>query len=248
MSVSSSRRRTCSSPRVAGPVPPPAPGGAIVATIAAGVRRTICDVGTSGTRSTIAAWPAMSPPAGMTPTVVTPPLRAGARCTLAGLKPSHTVNAAEMPSSPDGITSRVSATAPISTTPSCVAAFTRPGVTHLPVASTRCAPAGMATSRPTAAMRPSRMSTVPFSMRGPLTGYTVPPVMAIVCAAAAEAARSAAVGSARSTRAGRISGSLRPARRARSRARSRCATAAPGRGGRRGARRRSTPSRRGRRR
>ena len=36
-------------------------------------------------------------------------------------------------------------------------------------------------------MAPSSMSTVPFSMGGPDTGYTLPPVMAIVCADAAEA-------------------------------------------------------------
>ena len=45
----------------------------------------------------------------------------------------------------------------------------------------------MATLAPTATILPSRMSTVPFSIVGPLTGYTVPPVMAMVCAAATEA-------------------------------------------------------------
>src|SRR5437588_12942933 len=55
-----------------------------------------------------------------------------------------------------------------------------PGVTTLPVASMRVAPFGTATLVPTAAMRPSRISTVAFSSFGPDTGYTVPPVMAIV--------------------------------------------------------------------
>jgi len=37
---------------------------------------------------------------------------------------------------------------------------------------------------PTAEIFPSVMTTVPFSMTGPLTGYTFPPVIAIVCASA----------------------------------------------------------------
>ena len=57
-----------------------------------------------------------------------------------------------------------------------------PGVTTLPAASMRVAPFGTATLVPTAAMRPSRISTVAFSSFGPDTGYTVPPVMAMVWA------------------------------------------------------------------
>jgi len=48
----------------------------------------------------------------------------------------------------------------------------------------RCAPAGIGTFAPTAAILPLVIMTVPFSISGPLTGYTFPPVMAIVCAAA----------------------------------------------------------------
>jgi hypothetical protein len=81
------------------------------------------------------------------------------------------------------VPSRVLETAPISTIASCVDAFTRPGVTTLPVASIRCASPGMAMPAPTATIRPSRIKTVPPSITGPLTGYTLPPVIAIVCAA-----------------------------------------------------------------
>jgi hypothetical protein len=45
----------------------------------------------------------------------------------------------------------------------------------------------MATFAPTAVMRPFVMTTVPFSIGGPLTGKTFPPVMAIVCARAVPA-------------------------------------------------------------
>ena len=51
----------------------------------------------------------------------------------------------------------------------------------------RVAPAGMVTFAPTAATFPFVIRTVPCSILGPLTGYTVPPVMAIVCAPAVAA-------------------------------------------------------------
>ena len=59
----------------------------------------------------------------------------------------------------------------------------RPGVTNLPVASTLSAPAGTATLAPTAAILPSRTSTVPLGMTPRVTVRTVPPVMASVAAA-----------------------------------------------------------------
>ncbi len=65
----------------------------------------------------------------------------------------------------------------------------RPGVTQRPLASTRVAPSGTATSVPTASIFPSRSTTVAFSSFGPDTGYTVPPVMAIVCARTGPAKR-----------------------------------------------------------
>ena len=102
-----------------------------------------------------------------------------------GLNPSHTLCEAVMASPrPCAGVSFVSWTAPISTTPNVVATFTIPGVTHLPEASMRVASEGMVTFAPTETIRPPRMSTVPFSITGPLTGCTRPPVMAIVCAAA----------------------------------------------------------------
>ncbi len=57
-----------------------------------------------------------------------------------------------------------------------------PGVTHFPLASTRMASAGMLTLLPTAAIFPSRIKTVALGSFGPETGYTVPPVIAMVCA------------------------------------------------------------------
>ena len=45
-----------------------------------------------------------------------------------------------------------------------------PGVIHLPVASTRIAPAGTATFAPTAVIRPFWMTMVPLAIRGPDTG------------------------------------------------------------------------------
>ena len=64
-------------------------------------------------------------------------------------------------------------------------------MTHLPVASMRVAPAGMVTFAPTAVTLPFVIRTVPCSIFGPLTGYTLPPVMAIVCAPAVAAHTSA---------------------------------------------------------
>src|SRR6184192_2337800 len=57
-----------------------------------------------------------------------------------------------------------------------------PGVTHFPLASMRLAPEGIATLLPTATIRPSRISTLASATFGPETGYTVPPVMAMVWA------------------------------------------------------------------
>src|SRR5687767_3008689 len=72
-----------------------------------------------------------------------------------------------------------------------------PGVTTFPVASMRVAPAGMAIPAPTAAMRPFWMMTVPLRIGGPEIGCTVPPTMAMVCAAPGAAASRAAAAAAR---------------------------------------------------
>ena len=71
-----------------------------------------------------------------------------------------------------------------------------PGVTHLPRASIICAPCGMPTLRPAAAIRPLRMMTTPPGIGSePSPSATVPPVIAMVWAAAgsAAAASSAAI-------------------------------------------------------
>src|SRR3546814_8110520 len=59
--------------------------------------------------------------------------------------------------------SLVGSTASTSTRPTREKPATSPGATHLPVASTIVASAGTATPAPAAAMRPSRMTTVPPS-------------------------------------------------------------------------------------
>ena len=87
-----------------------------------------------------------------------------------GFNPSHGLKAAATRSRPFAIISRVAGTEPISSSPTRDEPFTKPGVTTLPVASMRCAPAGTVTDAPTATMRPSRMSTVPLSIGGALTG------------------------------------------------------------------------------
>ena len=112
-------------------------------------------------------------------------MRATGMAMLAGSRPSATLNAAF--TSPSRTSSWVSSCPPLSSrwTPSPVLRWIRPGVIHRPAASTFVASAGTATSAPTAAILPSRMSTVAFSIFGPDTGYTVPPVMATVCAPAA---------------------------------------------------------------
>ena len=88
----------------------------------------------------------------------------------AGLIPSQTGNDAATPLSPRALRSTVACTCPISLTPRPVSASISPGVTHLPVASMRVASLGTAMFTPTATIFPSRTSTVPLSIAGPLTG------------------------------------------------------------------------------
>lgn len=57
----------------------------------------------------------------------------------------------------------------------CECASMIPGDTNRPVVSTISAPAGIATLAPTAAILPSRSSTVPFGMVPFVTVRTVPP-------------------------------------------------------------------------
>lgn len=66
----------------------------------------------------------------------------------------------------------------ISTSPTCTAESIRPGVTDFPAASITCAPAGVVTFAPTAAMRPPRIRIVPRSIAGPDTGRIRALVMA----------------------------------------------------------------------
>src|SRR5262245_48071105 len=54
------------------------------------------------------------------------------------------------------------------------------------------ASAGMGRFAPTASIKPPRMITTPFSMAGPLTGCTVPPVMANTPGASAHAGSASA--------------------------------------------------------
>src|SRR5665647_1476924 len=146
-----------------------------------------------------------------------------------------------MPSCPLACCSRGPPEKPTSPKPMFVFAFTSPGVTHLPVASTRSASPGIATSLPTATILPLRINTVPPSIGGPLTGYTLPPVIAIVCALTAVVIAHIATNASALELTDRFTGHLRPVERSRDRSPS--ATARQRRYDRREARRRSTPSR-----
>ena len=99
--------------------------------------------------------------------MVTPPVRASGTVIAAGSQAS----AGEK----EGFTSPWTAASlkpesPATPRPVPASAWISPGVTHFPVASTRMAPAGIATPPPTATTRPSRISTVPRSILGPETG------------------------------------------------------------------------------
>jgi hypothetical protein len=132
---------------------------------------------------------------GATIALVTPPARltemALARGLIAGATSIEALNGESL-----AVTSLVALTASTSSRPIREKPATIPGVTHLPVASTRWAPAGTATPRPAATIRPSRTRTVPPSIGSdPSPSAMVPPVIAIVCAKAG-AARSEAPSSA----------------------------------------------------
>ena len=62
-------------------------------------------------------------------------------------------------------------------TPRCECTSMTPGVTHLPLPSTRIASAGASRLAPTATMRPSRISTPALSRRVPVPVSTVAPVI-----------------------------------------------------------------------
>ena len=98
-----------------------------------------------------------------------PSMRVTGMSADAGLMPSSTLNdaATALSRTPP---SWVPGTAPISVRPIWPPPSIRPGVIHLPVASILVAPLGTATFVPTAAIRPSRIRTVPFSILGPDTG------------------------------------------------------------------------------
>ena len=167
-SRSSVRRRPSASARDADPAADDASSVAIIAT---GALRSMLSADAPSRSSNTAPRPAIRPPLGITPTVVMPPsCRATGSETACGLKASQTRNEAAMLSLPRARESRVSATAPTSTTPNVEDAATRPGVIHFPVASTRRAPAGTATLAPIAVITPLVSTIVAFSMRGPLTG------------------------------------------------------------------------------
>ncbi len=86
----------------------------------------------------------MRPPLGTDSAAVTPSARVIGISTDWGLIPSATLKAGF--TSPVLTASRVSATEPTSNRPRLVQAWISPGVTHLPVASTRVAPSGIATA------------------------------------------------------------------------------------------------------
>ena len=120
-------------------------------------------------RSISTACPQIRSPVGTANVVVTPSMRVTAINVDAGLIPSATLKAAAT-SLPRSVDSFVPCTALISRSPIWPAPSINPGVTHLPVASMRVAPAGIATFVPTAVTRPPWISTVAWSIFGPDTG------------------------------------------------------------------------------
>jgi len=81
--------------------------------------------------------------------------------------------------------SLLSSTPPTSTRPRSVGPEMMPAAIHLPRASMRVASAGMTTLAPAATIRPSRNTTVPFSIGAePSPMASVPPVTATVWAIA----------------------------------------------------------------
>src|SRR6059058_361001 len=193
-----------------------------LATRPTGDLTSICSM-VAPSRSISTAWPLIRCPAGAARAVVIPSMRVTGISTDAGLSPSATLNEAAT-LSVARLPSRVPATAPISTSPICPPPSISPGVTHLPAASMRVASDGTTTLVPTAAILPSRISTVALAILGPDTGYTAPPVTAIVCA-----------------RRTAIIGRCQPP--APARARSRCGAGAPDRYGRTRASPRCRPGR-----
>jgi hypothetical protein len=128
------------------------------------------------------------PVPGATAARVTPALRLTAMAVVRGLIAGATSMAA-LNGELAAEMSLVASTAFTSTSPTREKPLTMPGVTQRPVASTRCALAGTATSRPAATIRPSRTSTVPpWIGSEPSPNAIVPPVMAMVCAASGLAA------------------------------------------------------------
>ena len=148
------------------PVFPPCPRSTI---IAAG-ERTSMSSSRSPARSITTACPGIRPSSGIVSAVVTPSARTTGIVMLAGSMASATLN--EAFTSPRTTSSWVSSCAPLSVRrmPRLLPAWMRPGVTHLPLASTTVASGGIAIPRPIAAMRPSRRMTVALSSLGDETG------------------------------------------------------------------------------
>ncbi len=157
-------------------------GSSICAYIATGARRIIW-AAVPFTRSTTAACPAIMPPPGTTTTLVTPSLRVGAHSTDSELSPSHERNDAATPA----VATRVRVAR------RRLAADLDEAQVGRRVDEAGCddLPAGVdAYVHPTARRRRRRLrrsfrrasAQCRSESAGPLTGYTVPPMIATVCA------------------------------------------------------------------
>jgi len=131
----------------------------------------------------------LRPVAGETTARVTPAARLTAIALASGLIAGATSIAA-LNGEVAAWVSLVASTASTSTRPIREKPAMTPVVTHLPRASTTCAPAGTGTFAPAATTRPSRMTTVPPSIGSePSPMTTRPPVIAMVWAFAERAAK-----------------------------------------------------------
>ena len=118
------------------------------------------------------------PEPGLTFTAVIPPMIASSKPTSAGLIASI-ARAAAITGSVISLVSSPAQPSPSSATPRCTWASTKPGSSQPPAASWISASAGISSSGPRAAMRPSSTRTVP-SKGSPSIGTTWAWVMAVI--------------------------------------------------------------------